>query len=92
VQPEQCEKTRPASSRIALNRAIPVRWNEGKGSTQRGRDSNRHTSLPIVTKLLSDGVSLRAIAAQLNAEGRTTCRGLDWNPVQVSRVLASATA
>ena len=35
----------------------------------------------------AEGLSLRAIAAKLNAEGHTTRRGRPWNPVQVARVL-----
>jgi len=46
--------------------------------------------LPIVRKLAKNGLSLRAIAAQLNTDGHTTRTGRDWNPVQVSRVLATA--
>jgi DNA invertase Pin-like site-specific DNA recombinase len=43
--------------------------------------------LPLVQKLRSAGDSLQAIADRLNAEGHTTRRGKEWNPVQVSRVL-----
>ena len=40
--------------------------------------------------LRADGLSLRAIAARLNADGHTTRRGKPWNPVQVARVLGRA--
>lgn len=41
----------------------------------------------MVTELRAEGLSLRAIADRLNAEGHTTRRGAAWNPMQVSRVL-----
>jgi hypothetical protein len=40
----------------------------------------------------AEGLSLRAIAERLNAEGHTTRRGKPWNPVQVTRVLERAEA
>lgn len=42
---------------------------------------------PTMVKLRDAGLSLREIAAALNAEGRTTRRGMQWNAMQVSRVL-----
>ena len=45
--------------------------------------------LPTVRAMHAEGKSLRAIAAALNAEGRTTMKGLPWNPVQVSRLVKS---
>ena len=48
--------------------------------------------LPSVSALKAEGLSLRAIAERLNAEGHTTRRGRPWNPVQVSRVLERAEA
>ena len=48
--------------------------------------------LPSVTALKAEGLSLRDIAAKLNADGHTTRRGRPWNPVQVSRVLEHAEA
>ncbi len=41
-----------------------------------------------MAELADDGLSLRAIADDLNAQGQTTRRGKPWNPMQVSRVLA----
>lgn len=41
-----------------------------------------------VRELSDDGLSLRAIADDLNQQGQTTRRGKPWNPMQVSRVLA----
>lgn len=43
---------------------------------------------PAVAELRDKGLSLQAIADELNREGHTTRRGMPWNPVQVSRVLA----
>lgn len=48
--------------------------------------------IPTVRALKADGLSLRAIAERLNAEGHTTRRGKPWNQVQVSRVLERAEA
>ena len=43
---------------------------------------------PTIRRLKDQGLSLRGIAAALNADGRFTVTGLPWNPVQVSRELA----
>jgi hypothetical protein len=48
--------------------------------------------MPVVAELRAEGLSLRAIADRLNAEGHTTRRGAAWNPVQVARVLDRAGA
>jgi DNA invertase Pin-like site-specific DNA recombinase len=48
--------------------------------------------LPTVQTMKGEGLSLRAIAERLNAEGHTTRRGKPWNQVQVSRVLERAEA
>jgi DNA invertase Pin-like site-specific DNA recombinase len=42
---------------------------------------------PRVAGWRAEGLSLRAIAARLDAEGHTTRGGKAWNPVQVTRVL-----
>jgi DNA invertase Pin-like site-specific DNA recombinase len=41
----------------------------------------------MLAELRSEGMSLREIAARLDAEGHTTRRGKLWNQVQVKRVL-----
>ncbi len=46
--------------------------------------------LPIVTGFRSDGLTLAAVAAELNRQGIRTPRGGDWSITQVSRVLAQA--
>jgi DNA invertase Pin-like site-specific DNA recombinase len=48
--------------------------------------------IPMVKAMKAEGLSLRAIAERLNAEGHTTRRGKPWNQVQVSRVLERAEA
>jgi DNA invertase Pin-like site-specific DNA recombinase len=42
---------------------------------------------PAIASMRSGGLSLREIAATLNADGHTTRRGNAWNPMQVRRVL-----
>lgn len=44
--------------------------------------------LPTITELRTRGLSLQAIADDLNAQGHTTRRGKPWNAVQVARVLS----
>ncbi len=46
---------------------------------------------PLVLDLRCRGLSLRAIARQLDADGVPTRNGCPWNPVQVNRILARAT-
>jgi DNA invertase Pin-like site-specific DNA recombinase len=45
--------------------------------------------MPSLREMASSGLSLRAIAARLNADGHSTRTGRDWNAMQVSRVLAT---
>jgi DNA invertase Pin-like site-specific DNA recombinase len=42
---------------------------------------------PTVAKLRGNGLSLKAIADELNKQGHTTRQRKPWNPVQVARVL-----
>ncbi|MBV8384978.1 MAG: hypothetical protein JOZ63_20500, partial [Planctomycetaceae bacterium] len=42
---------------------------------------------PLVAGWRAEGLSLRIIAARLDAAGHTTRNGKAWNPVQVTRVL-----
>ena len=54
--------------------------------TARARDA--YTDLAsLVAAWRAEGLSLRSIAARLDATGHTTRGGKAWNPVQVSRVL-----
>jgi DNA invertase Pin-like site-specific DNA recombinase len=54
--------------------------------TARARDAYIDLA-PLVAKWRAEGLSLRTIAARLDAAGQTTRGGKAWNPVQVSRVL-----
>jgi DNA invertase Pin-like site-specific DNA recombinase len=42
---------------------------------------------PTLAELRGKGLSLAAIADELNTQGHTTRRGKPWNPMQVARVL-----
>ena len=44
--------------------------------------------IPALREMRTNGLSLHAIAARLDAEGHTTRRGRSWTPTQVSRVIA----
>lgn len=46
-------------------------------------------ALEFIRGLDRQAMSLRRLAAALNAAGHTTARGKPWNAVQVSRLLAS---
>lgn len=55
------------------------------------RAAEAYTDLmPSIEAFRAEGLSLRDIAAKLNAEGHTTCCGKSWNPMQVARVLQRA--
>jgi DNA invertase Pin-like site-specific DNA recombinase len=54
--------------------------------TRRARDAYIDLA-PLVAGWRAEGLSLRIIAARLDAAGHTTRSGKAWNPVQVSRVL-----
>jgi hypothetical protein len=43
--------------------------------------------IPVANAMHATGLSLRQIAAQLDADGHTTRSGRPWNPIQVSRLL-----
>jgi DNA invertase Pin-like site-specific DNA recombinase len=60
----------------------------------KGASSNRDQAItayalitPLVEKLRGQGLTMRAIAAELNAAGRTTRRGSPWSAMTVKRVL-----
>jgi DNA invertase Pin-like site-specific DNA recombinase len=48
--------------------------------------------LPAIHQAKAEGLSLRAIAERLNAEGHTTRQGKPWSQVQVKRLLDRETA
>lgn len=61
----------------------------GEATAQNARDAYADLA-PLVSELRSEGLSLRKIAARLEADGLRTRSGAAFNPVQVSRVLAYA--
>lgn len=53
-------------------------------------DAGEQEAVRLILSLRDKGLSLRAIAARLNAEGYRTKAGRDWSAVQVTRVLRRA--
>jgi hypothetical protein len=50
--------------------------------------SEAHADLhPLMVDMRTKGMTLQAIADDLNVQGQTTRRGKPWNAVQVARVL-----
>lgn len=87
---------------IALGSARPGHWQGREEARLAGLAKGRAVSAKVISERASEayldltpsmqqwrneGLSLRAIAEKLNAEGHTTRRGAQWNPMQVSRVL-----
>jgi DNA invertase Pin-like site-specific DNA recombinase len=87
---------------IKLGSARPGHWKgreqrrlagARKGSKAAGESHSRAATeaygdlRPIVAGLQQRGLSLRAIASELNTLGHTTRRGRLWNPVQVARLV-----
>lgn len=82
-----------------LGWAMPSRKGEQRQAAQKGAavrtakaDAFATNVLPVINELLASGMSLRAIAATLNARGIATARGGKWQAVTVSNVLARANA
>lgn len=80
-----------------LGGANPACRNLTQDAARKGADAVRAAASEFngalqakVHGMKTGGMSLRAIAAALNAEGLTTRKGSAWNPMQVSRVLAAA--
>jgi DNA invertase Pin-like site-specific DNA recombinase len=69
---------------------------KGRERSQAIRQKNARDAVadlaPMMAQLRAEGLSLRAIADRLNAEGHKTRRGGDWNPIQVARVIDRAVA
>lgn len=59
-------------------------------ANKRAADEAYTDIYPTVTELRVKGMSLQAIAGELNAMGHTTRRGKPWNPMQVLHVLKRA--
>jgi DNA invertase Pin-like site-specific DNA recombinase len=80
------------------NPAVPSLTPEARRKGAKlGSEANRRNAveayadlLPFVRKLRDQGLSLRAIAARLNADGHATARDKAWTAVQVSLVLRRA--
>ena len=50
--------------------------------------AKEHEAIALIQAMKADGANLQAIADELNNQGITTKRGCQWQPMQVSRVLA----
>ncbi len=50
--------------------------------------AKEHEAIALIQAMKADGANLQAIADELNNQGITTKRGYQWQPMQVSRVLA----
>jgi DNA invertase Pin-like site-specific DNA recombinase len=63
-----------------------------KGNARQSREAVEVYSdlIPLVKAWRAEGLTLRAIAGQLNAEGHTTRGGTSWSATQVGRVLGRA--
>jgi DNA invertase Pin-like site-specific DNA recombinase len=77
------------------NPAVPSLTPEARSKgASLGSQANRRKAaeaysdlLPYIKELRSSGLSLRSIAATLNAEGHTTRNGAQFTPVQVSHIV-----
>ena len=81
----------------ALGWSIPGRQDEQRQAARKGADSNaqkadRHagTVRPLIAALQAQGMSLRTIAAELNARNVKTARGGDWHAMTVWNALQRA--
>ena len=79
-QLRQCRNLTPEATARGRQRSAEAR---AKAATEAYADLR-----PSVAALRDKGLSLQAIAGELNSQGHTTRRGRPWNPVQVARVLA----
>ena len=74
-----------------LTQAARVDGAHRAGEVHAAKAQEAYTDLlPTVAAYRDDGLSLRAIASRLNADGQTTRTGKPWNQTQVARVLARA--
>jgi DNA invertase Pin-like site-specific DNA recombinase len=80
---------RPDAPRLTAEARARGARNGGQSAHARA-DAAYADLAAMLADLRAGGLSLRTIAARLNAEGQTTRRGRPWNPVQVSRVLDRA--
>jgi len=79
-------KGREDKRRAGLERA---RKSAARAVSKAAQDA--YTDLfPLLKQLRAEGKSFQAIAEELNRQGHTTRRGLDWNAMQALRVLKRA--
>lgn len=80
------------AARPECRRLTPELAARGRGAAARAnRDAAKAAYadlVPTMTGLRAEGLSLRAIAAALNADGHATRLGRLWGPMQVRRALA----
>jgi DNA invertase Pin-like site-specific DNA recombinase len=69
-----------------LNGLAKGRVQAAKVVSQRAREAYSDLQ-PLLAEMRAKGMTLQAIAGELNTQGHTTRRGKPWNPVQVARVL-----
>jgi DNA invertase Pin-like site-specific DNA recombinase len=75
----QCRNLTPEARAKGVSRSVAAR---------KAQAIDAYADLtPFIRELHDSGLTLRAIAARLDAEGHTTRRGKPWSPTQVSRVL-----
>lgn len=82
---------RPGGKQVS--REAAQRGRERAEQARRANTDAAYADLaPMLAEFRADGLSLRAIADRLNADGHTTRRGQPWNQTQVKRVLDRAGA
>jgi len=81
-----------AAGAVLGNRTnLPEAQKRGAAANALAADAFAANVLPIVQQLQKAGIiSLREIAAALNARGARTARGGSWHPTSVKRLLARA--
>jgi DNA invertase Pin-like site-specific DNA recombinase len=65
--------------------------NAARVTIRNNRDESYADLVGPIQALRTEGLSLRAIAERLNADGHTTRNGSQWSAVQVSRILKYVT-
>jgi DNA invertase Pin-like site-specific DNA recombinase len=78
---------------VALGWAMPGRAGEQRQAARRGAatnalkaDQHAANTLPVIRDLMAQGVSLRAIASELNTREIRTARGGYWHPATVRNI------
>lgn len=65
----------------------PIGWNNVNGLRVKDANAFAETIRPVITKFYNDGLSLKAIASELNNKGVKTSTGKEWSKLQVKRVV-----